>query len=361
MTPRQRWLAAVALAPVDRLPFWPKINGAYAQAQRPPFTTMDSAALHAWIGSDPHVGVGGTVRVTSLGARAEHQREGDVMRTLYRVGATTLTMVQRHDAASASWHPIEFPIKQPGDLAVMTQYFADQQVELDAEGKAKAQARQTAIGETAISADNIGVSPLMDFVEHLAGIEQAHYFLTDHVAAVETLFAAMHAHLRARAAVICEHSPADLIYMVENTSTTLISPAQYRRYCLPHLRDYCACAQAHGRNMVFHMCGHLKLLLPDLATLPVRAFEAFTSPTVGNTTLADGRAGCPHVCLIGGTNAFLWTRPLPQIIATLERDLAALPHTRGIVVTSAGVMPPAATPEKIKSVCDWVKAYPARN
>jgi len=33
---------------------------------------------------------------------------------------------------------------------------------------------------------------------------------------------------------------------------------------------------------------------------------------------------------------------------------------RGIVPTSAGVMPPLAKPETIRQVCEWVKAYPVR-
>ena len=43
-----------------------------------------------------------------------------------------------------------------------------------------------------------------------------------------------------------------------------------------------------------------------------------------------------------------------------EHDLDELPHTRGVVVTSAGVMPPLAEPETIKTVCEWVCNYPPR-
>ena len=108
------------------------------------------------------------------------------------------------------------------------------------------------------------------------------------------------------------------------------------------------------------MCGHLKALLPDLAEVPAAAFESFTSPTVGNTALLDGRLGCPDKCLIGGTNAYLWIRPASEIIQQLEHDLNALPHHRGIVVTSAGQMPRACTPETMKQVRDYVSNYPAR-
>ncbi len=56
----------------------------------------------------------------------------------------------------------------------------------------------------------------------------------------------------------------------------------------------------------------------------------------------------------------LWTKTAEEIIATIDRDLGELPHHRGIVVTSAGVMPPLCKPETIKQVCEWVKQYPAR-
>ena len=33
MTPKQRWLAAIHMEPVDRLPFCPKLDWAYPRAQ----------------------------------------------------------------------------------------------------------------------------------------------------------------------------------------------------------------------------------------------------------------------------------------------------------------------------------------
>jgi uroporphyrinogen-III decarboxylase len=148
--------------------------------------------------------------------------------------------------------------------------------------------------------------------------------------------------------------------MVENTSTTLISVEQYRKYCFGHIQAYGETMSSAGKRVILHMCGHLKALLDDLAKLPVAGFEAFTSPTLGNTTLLDGRSRCPDKCLIGGTQATLWLKPADEIIVRIKHDLDELPHHRGIVVTSAGVMPPMCPPKKIKTVCDWVHAYPAR-
>jgi uroporphyrinogen-III decarboxylase len=53
-------------------------------------------------------------------------------------------------------------------------------------------------------------------------------------------------------------------------------------------------------------------------------------------------------------------RSAAEIIAELKRDLDALPPHRGLVITSGGVMPPAAKPDTIRAVCEWVQRYPAR-
>ena len=49
MTPKERWLAAIRMEPVDRLPFWPKLDGAYPRAQASPFDDMDISAIHDWM------------------------------------------------------------------------------------------------------------------------------------------------------------------------------------------------------------------------------------------------------------------------------------------------------------------------
>jgi len=360
MTPRERWVAAVKMQPVDRLPFWPKLGGNYPASQSEPFSGMTVDQIHDWIGSDKHEHVCPAVRETRRFTKVQTTTDGNLRRIVFTTSYGEMETHLRYDGASDSWHPVKFPIDNRRHIEWMTEWFADAAVELDTDGLAQAKARAEEIGQDAVIATGIGESPLMHWVEHLAGIENAHYLLADYPEQVSALFDAMHENLLARAEIICEHTPADIIYMVENTSTTLISPEQYRRFCFGHIKDYAAVALEHGRMMVLHMCGHLKGILPDLAKLPVAAFEAFTSPTLGNTSLLDGRTACPDKCLIGGTNAMLWLRPANEIIAKLEEDLDALPHHRGIVPTSAGVMPPACKPETIKAVCDWVKSYPAR-
>jgi len=357
MTSRERWLAAIRCQPVDRLPFWPKLDGAYPRRQPEPFRSMDNAALHRWIGSDRHVWGAPGIRSLRTNTGIAYREADGLRHAEYRTPAGTLTATDRFDPLSASWHPVEFPVKTAADIEAMAAFFADERAEPDEEELERARAQVAELGEDGVTATNIGVSPLMEWLQHLAGIEQGHYLLADCPDHVEALFAVMRRRLRRRAEIIADRSPYPLVYSTENTSTTLISPALFRRHCLPVLAEHGRIVTRAGKHHVLHMCGHLLEVLPDIARLPAAAIEAFTTPPVGNTTLCDGRKACPNTCLVGGTNATLWLQPAAAIIAEVERDLASLPHRRGIVVTSAGVMPPAAHPDTIRQVAEWVKGY----
>lgn len=358
MTSRERWQAALALEPVDRLPFWPKLDGAYAKAQAAPYNTKSLDELHDWIGSDPHIGIAGCVRIERTRTEEAWREEGNNRWHSWRTPYGELEQFLQFDGPSHSWHPMTFPIRDRADILAMTAFYEDAKPVLDERLLETTTAQVAAVGERGYTFAGIGESPLMYWVEWLAGVEQAHLLLVDYPAEVEALFDAIQSFLVGVARIMIGYSPVEALYLVENTSTTLISPTQYHKYCLPQVGQIAQMASEAGRSMILHMCGHLKALLPDLSTVPVRGFEAFTSPTLGNTSLLEGRTGCPDKALIGGTNAMLWLKPARQIIAKLEEDLGALPHRRGIVVTSGGVMPPFSKPETIRAVCDWVKAYP---
>ena len=200
----------------------------------------------------------------------------------------------------------------------------------------------------------------MWLVEHLAGVAEGHFLLADYPDEMADLFAEIHRGLLERVTILAEHSPADTLWLTENTSTTLISPEQYRTLDKPLIAAYADAARAHGKRFVLHMCGKIKALLGDLAEVGATAFEAFTAPPLGDTTLLDGRRACPDVCLIGGTHARLWEQPAEGIIDFLRTRLDELPHHRGLVITSAGVLPPTCEPETLRDVCEWVRSYPVR-
>ena len=360
MTPRERWLAALHLETSDCIPFWPKVDAAYLIRNGAEMGLAPGGDFNAWFGSDGHLGVAPPFCERRNATRVEHRVENGTTHFRYETPLGAMTARHFFDEASQSLHPVEFPIKSREDILRMTAYYEDTQVVLNETACAKAAARCREIGNSASTRTAAGESPLMEFVEWIAGVENAHFFMADYPDEVDALFAAMHRVLRDKVELTAEHTTADMVYMTENTSTTLISPEQYRAYCKPMLTEYAGILRAKNRPLILHMCGHIKKILPDIAEVGATGFEAFTTPTVGNTTLLDGRTACPNVCLIGGTNAALWTCDAASIIAEIERGLSELPHLKGVVLTSAGVMPPQCPPETIRRVCEWVHTVAVR-
>lgn len=360
MSTKERWLAAIHMKPVDRLPFWPKLSASYIPFRKAPFNRMTVNEIHDFIGSDKHCWLPDIVQEVHLNSSFEEKLSGDKKLQVFTSRLGNLERIFSFDAPSQSWHPVKLPVKNVEDVKILTEFYNNCSFELDGEALQKAVAQSDAMGENVVTAMNMGESPLMYFVEFLAGVENAHYLLIDYQEEVEELFDAMHRVLLRKVEIYAEESPADLLYFVENTSTTLISPAQYEEYCFKHICDYGGIINQNNRRLVLHMCGHLKDLLPILDKVPALAFEAFTSPTVGNTRLIDGRSVCGNKCLIGGTNAVTWTKTANEIIEEIQRNLDVLPHHRGIVMTSAGVMPPMCEPETIKLVVEWLKTYEIR-
>lgn len=364
MNTKERWIAAMTMKPVDRLPFWPKITGTHylnIHKNRLPKQGMSIEELNDYFGSDELLRLPEIVK-TNRTKTASYVTESDGSRvTTYETPLGKTRQVHRYDAGSASMHPVEFPISNRSDLHIMTRFFEDAEALLDEDGLQRAAEIVEARNGSISTMNWVGKSALMQFVENLAGVEQAHYLLADHETDVVDLFEAIHRYQLKKTELIAKHSPADAIYLIENTSTTLISPGQFRTYCYRHLEEYGKILTGYGRIYALHMCGHLKALFPELSQSSATVFEAFTSPPVGNTRLIDGRGSCPGACLVGGTNAVTWTMPTEDIIAYLNEELDALPHHRGIVVTSAGVMPPMCNPETIRAVAEWVRQYPVRN
>ena len=358
MTSKERIKLCVEMKPVDRLPFWPKLNESNQRRWGKPV-----GALHDYIGSDRAAGISPSYKEIRKNTRYEEHNEGHERRSSFITPAGTLTMTQHFNPDSCAWHPTEYPIKTKQDMEIMTCWYKDAEPVYDKERAETAKKRYENMGGGAFVFDSQGTSALMYFIEWLAGTEQGHYLLADYPGETEALFDEIHKTILKRFEVSAEHSPADMLFLSENTSTRLISPGQYKKYCFPHLKAYGEIAEKSGRTVMLHMCGHLKQLLPELNKLPasIAAFEAFTPPTVGDTTLYEGRINCPERCLLGGTSAVVWMWTAKEIIAYLEESLAVLPHHRGIVLSSAGVMPPACSPETIKEVKDWLNGYIIRN
>jgi uroporphyrinogen-III decarboxylase len=217
----------------------------------------------------------------------------------------------------------------------------------------EAQDRLAAQG--AVTTQGLGPSPLMSLVEHYCGPENTFCLLADEADLFGETIALMHRRQLALLDALLPHCVADTLWMIENTSSNLISPRLFELFVMPQLREYANRMLQRGVIPVHHMCGRLKALLDRIETLPALVNEAYTTPPLGDVTLADGRRHMPSKTLMGGTNATLWLEGVEKIVETVAADLAACPDRRRIFLTSAGVLPPLVPFDKARRVVERFK------
>ncbi|NOZ24250.1 MAG: hypothetical protein GXP25_24505 [Planctomycetes bacterium] len=356
LTPKERFERAIRREEVDRLPFWVKIFGAsYRDFQEPKYRDMAELELAELLDLD-HM-AGGPAPVTGHidGVTIRAEKENGNRVTLTETPDGTLRAVNGFDESSRSWHPIEFPIKTVDDLRAMRHRYANTRYEFNPDALNKGKERLRQIGDRGIVTNGMGASPLMDILQHLAGPENTYYLMADHPDELDELIEEMHQDRLRFVRVAAEHTPCDYLVSVENTSTTLLSPSVFEKYCWRHLNEYGKIVTEHGKTHILHQCGTLRALLPKIDELPAACIEAYTSPPVGDTTLADRVALCPSVSIIGGTSATLWLAPVETICESIQKSLEEAGGMRGVVLTCAGVMPPAAAIPKIAKVRDAMK------
>jgi hypothetical protein len=99
MTPRERWLAALDLKPVDRLPFWPKLGSSYLPRQNDTWRSKTLKDVHDFVGSDLHEHVPGCVAVKRHKTSAESEEKDGVRRVTYKTPHGSLTATWRWEAS----------------------------------------------------------------------------------------------------------------------------------------------------------------------------------------------------------------------------------------------------------------------
>jgi uroporphyrinogen-III decarboxylase len=361
MTSRERLLAAYSGQELDRLPWWAKVtNSTWRTSQPERICAWSDVELLDYIHADGLFGCPGVVRVVRPHITAETHTVENGRQTVTHTPDGDMVERWALDPYTNSWHPVEFPIKTIEDVHRYRWFFRDVRLEVLQENVSRGRSLREHIGQRGVLLGYWGTSPLMDLVEHVIGPVHTHLMLADHPAEMEELIRLMHQHNLRIVQLFGEHSPADFVVSVENTSTTLISPEQFERYCYRHLCEYGRAIESAGKRHELHMCGHTKALLGRIDTIPAASIEAFTSPTLGNTRLVDGRTRAPSKTLVGGTNVMVWLKPIDQIQRYITEELAACPNHRRIVLTTAGVAPPACSAETFRAIGEWIRTLPVR-
>jgi hypothetical protein len=208
-------------------------------------------------------------------AKEESVSEGEITRELYHTPAGTLSRVWRKS------HPVEYPVKSIADVDLWCQMWAGARYVPADDGPIAARV-DADLGPDGIATRFWGPSTIPRLLELDIGTMNFYYLLRDHPDEIEALISAMH-EKELQAFAILAQAPSDVIILAENTSTYYISPAVYRKYNKPAIKDFVDLVHGAGKVALVHMCGHVKALLADFKDTGMDGVHALTPPPTGNT------------------------------------------------------------------------------
>ncbi|HRU05173.1 MAG TPA: uroporphyrinogen decarboxylase family protein [Candidatus Brocadiia bacterium] len=171
----------------------------------------------------------------------------------------------------------------------------------------------------------INWSPVQHLLQFDTGIENFHFFLQDAPEAMAELIAVMQDRCMERLRLGLSMFPnAGWIYWGENTSSSSISPSQYRQFSMRHVREYADMIHASGKRLIVHMCGLLKALLDCFPETGMDGIDSATPPPIGDAPydVIHAKFKRPDLTIVGRLNAQLWVgKTKEQIQATLRETM----------------------------------------
>ena len=352
MTPRERFVAALTFAPVDRVPcmeicVWQQTRDRWLAEGLPP--AANTAFMHR---GDRHLGLDGyeTVAfdavspVPPVPATILAEDEETVLftdgfgrtRRAYTpgtAGGMRLSMDSYIDFAvkdEDSWRQMRARYQGP----VSERYPADW-------ATVQQQARQTDLPLTLLN-PLAGTFGYYSMLRNWMGTEALSYLLYDNPALVEACLEFLSDFAVRVMTPAVESLAFDFYYIHEDMSYKngpLVSPAMFRRLFLPHYRRFVAFLRRHGvRIVLVDTDGNCEALLPLFIEAGVDGFGP-VERAAGMDPLAVRRCFGRDVCMVGGVDKRALARGQAEIDAEVTR-LAPLIEDGGFIPTVDHAVPP---------------------
>jgi hypothetical protein len=335
MTPRERLLAALYGELPDRLPWAPEFNARFCDRILDEVPGPAFAAEDAYIESCRRMRAECFARVDAVvttyqNVEVVEERDGDEISRTFRTPLRDLSLRARmvHDIGVEMEH--QHMVRTVEDVIAYRFLYEDA---VHTPRYDYVQQRRQAMGDAGVYSIFGPPTPLLDLIMFQVRLPTIYFLMQDHPAEMEELLTAMHRRN-------CEYyelaaaAPGEVVRSFEDTSTTLVSPELYRRYCLRQLQDYRDICHAHGKLFVPHMCGFLRGVLTDLAKTALDGIEAITPPPLGDCPIGLAREALgPEVTLIGGLDPTQFVGATPaKTRAMIQEYLSQMGDGRRMVL-----------------------------
>jgi uroporphyrinogen-III decarboxylase len=373
MTPRERLLAALRRQDVDRIPWSPFL--AYWWEQQPPeMQQRGQLWFYRSIGADALLrGFTAPFRCGDVFGRKHYPSfdisiPGVTTRTetvdhqtnIYletRVGSLCTTLTYSEDANS--WFITGFPIKRREDYKIFSHIVENMTFD---ENYAAIWDEIKQLGEDGLTLPQISpflCSPFQTLLDNFAGPQQLYLDMADFLDEVESLLAVM-SEKALIAVKIAAEAPAEAYISWETSSTQYISPKYFEQYILPEVNRWGEILHAAGKMLIHHACGHIRAILPQMATENVDAIESVTPPPTGNVEIWDvQKALGKDKCIIGGIEPIQFLDLSLDEFRNYVEDTLSRMNPRGFIFGNSDSCPPGVSVEKFKAVTEIIRSYEA--
>jgi hypothetical protein len=112
---------------------------------------------------------------------------------------------------------------------------------------------------------------------------------------------------------IAAGSPAEVIWLGDNVTGTVMSPRLFQKYCKPIYDFACGVLHQAGKIAFAHYDGSNRPLRECIAGVALDVIEAFTPPPMGDMTVAEARQAWPDKVLSLNVPGSLFGRPADEI------------------------------------------------
>lgn len=172
-------------------------------------------------------------------------------------------------------HPISHPVSKLDGMRALYEVEADTVISLDLS--------LVDDYDPVLHRLSVNPTPLQRLLQYDMGLENFYALYADHPKPMRQLLEVMMVNYEEECRLIAK-LPMRSVRMVENTSTTMISPDLYKELGVPQVAKAAEIFHESGKVVIAHMCGLLKSLLPHFRAAGIDGVHSLTPPPVGDTT-----------------------------------------------------------------------------
>jgi uroporphyrinogen-III decarboxylase len=144
---------------------------------------------------------------------------------------------------------------------------------------------------------------------------------------------------------------------IGDTYGGVISPAQFKEFCVPYIKRFVAAVKGKGPLIYLHICGNSTRILEMMAETGVDCIEPLDP--LGGVSVADAkkRVG-KRVALMGGVHTVkLAHGTLSEVKADIHRCLSEGSPGGGYILAAGDMLPTETSKEKVEAMLEMAKDF----